>query len=294
MALSYRWGEIKILTTLLSIEDRKCGFDPGELPRTCRDAVMVDRALNIPYLWIDAVRIVQGTETSWVWQNEVAEMCSIYEKAAVTIAGVDGKDSDAGLFKIDLSRQAAPFVVSPLNRSTATIFARKSPIDGPYGYSSRFKNEVDQSFGSLHTRGWTLQEMLLSTRVLWFTKSKLGFTCPISRASQCQPRLTKWNRSNRGRYGPYMNIHSMESEELSSSYWAYRWLNIVRDYTTRDLANKIDHLPALQGLMAALKKRTGEEIFAGLWSIDHIPFQLLWFSDPEGEPIDMGTNYAPS
>lgn len=201
---------------------------------------MVARALKIPYLWIDAVCVIQGDETNWIWQNEVTRMCSIYENALVTIAAVDGKNSDAGLFKLDPRRQATPFNVSSLPNKTMTVFARKAPADRLYGCMSRIWPKGNQNTGSLHTRGWTLQEIVLSTRILWFTRSELGFTCPINRACQCQPHLANCSKNEPTIYSRHMNIHSMEFADLDLYEWMNSWLRLLEDDTSRDFSKTTD------------------------------------------------------
>ena len=65
-ALSYTRGTAPsaaaIRTTLENWEERKEGMDLAELPRTFRDAVLTCRALGIPFLWIDALCIMDAAE----------------------------------------------------------------------------------------------------------------------------------------------------------------------------------------------------------------------------------------
>lgn len=64
LALSYCWGDSKRLFTTTSgtLQERFQGFSFDFLPATFRDAVLICHALNIGYLWIDALCIIQDDE----------------------------------------------------------------------------------------------------------------------------------------------------------------------------------------------------------------------------------------
>jgi hypothetical protein len=67
IALSHCWGNIPKshrvwCTTKLNLKDRKAGFDFARLPKTFQDAIDVARGLNITYLWIDSLYIVQDDD----------------------------------------------------------------------------------------------------------------------------------------------------------------------------------------------------------------------------------------
>jgi len=86
-ALSYTRGtassDAAVRTTLESLEERKEGMDLAELPRTFRDAVAACRALEIPFLWIDALCIMDDAEDR---SREVALLPKTFGNAEVTIA----------------------------------------------------------------------------------------------------------------------------------------------------------------------------------------------------------------
>jgi len=64
-ALSYRWGppEHAFQTTRQNVDDMMSGIEWEQLPRLIQDAVTLTRWLGIPYLWVDALCIVQGDKT---------------------------------------------------------------------------------------------------------------------------------------------------------------------------------------------------------------------------------------
>jgi hypothetical protein len=66
-ALSHCWGTLQHCTTT---KERLAAFHVGlpisELPQTFQDAIIVARHLQIEYLWIDALCIVQDNTEDWV------------------------------------------------------------------------------------------------------------------------------------------------------------------------------------------------------------------------------------
>jgi hypothetical protein len=75
LALSHCWGKEmpEIATTKLStLNERKAGITFRRLPQTFRDALTVTRGLDIQFLWIDSLCIVQDSAEDW--QRESAVM----------------------------------------------------------------------------------------------------------------------------------------------------------------------------------------------------------------------------
>jgi len=70
-------------------------------PATYRDAMTVAQNLNLNYLWIDSVCLVQGDDR----ERGLANMDRIYEGADLTIVAADGANADTGLFSINPSRK---------------------------------------------------------------------------------------------------------------------------------------------------------------------------------------------
>lgn len=126
----------------------------NSLPKTFRDAIIVTRALNIRYLWIDALCIVQ--DESEDWQEQSAAMGGIHSNAHFTIAAHAAEDADDGFLEKSLSEpQTLRFGVG-----TEQEYTLRTPAD--------FHVDVERS--QLSRRGWVLQERYLSSRILHFTR----------------------------------------------------------------------------------------------------------------------------
>lgn len=66
IALSHCWSlEPTIVTTISNIEMMRTEILMEKLPYTFRDAVTIAHHLNIRYLWIDSMCIIQGDRDDW-------------------------------------------------------------------------------------------------------------------------------------------------------------------------------------------------------------------------------------
>jgi hypothetical protein len=64
------------------------------LPRTIRDAFIVAWKLDIQYVWIDALYIIQDSEEDWY--SEARRIGTIYTNSYFTIAAMAAKHSGEG------------------------------------------------------------------------------------------------------------------------------------------------------------------------------------------------------
>jgi hypothetical protein len=88
-------------------------------------------------------------------------MATIYGCATLTIVALTGKDSNAGLPGISALRPA---------QVRETVNGHKLFTTSP-----DIQSEIERSMWA--TRAWTLQEELLSRRMLHFTESQVDFSC---------------------------------------------------------------------------------------------------------------------
>lgn len=98
VALSHCGGrQPRVKTTKHNLDAHREGTGIGmdELPPIFRDAFNITRQLNIRYLWIDALCIVQDDEGDW--EREAKRMNYIYNNATVTIAAEASSDSTIGI-----------------------------------------------------------------------------------------------------------------------------------------------------------------------------------------------------
>jgi hypothetical protein len=132
----------------------------------------------------------------------------------------------------------------------------------------------------LDTRGWTLQESLLSTRVISFTPNEIRWTCNTRETCECLIRQDTWFQGNQSA------AVDVKSPQQASRYW---W-DTVRKYSTRNLTVKQDKLPAMSGVAEIVQRVTGSAYVAGLWA-DTLVTDLAWVRN---RLQDRETYWAPA
>ncbi len=138
------------------------------LPKTFRDAVAVTRALDIRYIWIDSLCIVQDDLQDW--EQEAAKMASVYEGKFPTIAAADSLDCGGGLF-LDSIPQTSHFELAPLLTSRPPATSPQAPPTAHVRPLLRPQSNEDKLHlynAPLYQRGWAFQELRLSPRSLHF------------------------------------------------------------------------------------------------------------------------------
>jgi hypothetical protein len=171
VALSHCWGEYqagekeRICTHAKNLNDRKRGFQVETLPKTFQDAVEVTRQLGQQYLWIDSICIEQSLDKTVTedWKQESERMEIIFSSAYCTLAASLAKRSSDGFLR---QRPSIP----PLQIETE---------GGDYLYvSAEIGNFLeDTKVAPLNTRGWVLQERILSRRTIHFCEKQTYFEC---------------------------------------------------------------------------------------------------------------------
>lgn len=301
-ALSYCWGKSRtFITTLSTLDARKVGFQVEDLPKTCRDAILVARALGIQYIWIDSLCIVQDSSSDWV--AEAAKMCAVYTNAVITFAGVDSPDSDTGLFVSEPDRHtvALPVRLSRDGR-LANVYARKMNSGYKSGFlHSKYVPISDPSFdGILNSRGWTLQEVILSCRLLCFSSWELGWCCRSGTACECDFLFRSDQLFRLNRFVDIPMIMSALQVEDSKEERLYIWMRTVVRFTSRQLSFQADRLPAISGLADAMQGQIGGRYLAGMWE-EGMWKMAMWYSyekldgrEPAESQQLIEDGYAPS
>lgn len=168
-ALSYCWGSSKKIvsarTLASNLQSRLYGFALSSLPQTLQDGIIVARRLSILYIWIDALCIVQDSKE---WAIEATKMMQYYEHAYITIVATSVTVADEGfVFK-------RPSYVH-LALTNAWIDKPGRALHFSYPQYRNSSGDINDSIGN--SRGWTLQERLLSGRLIFFTRHGTWFEC---------------------------------------------------------------------------------------------------------------------
>lgn len=278
-ALSYCWGKLGSFTTTLStLNARKAGFKLDDLPKTCRDAIVVARHLRIKYVWIDSLCIIQDSVSDWTAEAE--KMCTVYSNATITFAGLDSPDSHTGLFVADQDRGTIVLPVCPSGSTydrLSHVYVRKMEDDYKSGFlhTAYTRSYSVPSGGILNSRGWTFQEAILSRRILYFSDWEMGWCCRSSTACECDYEFRADWLSRMKNYGQ-VPIPMSAVEMASKEKKLYVWQRVVADFTSRKLSFQSDRLPAIAGLAKAMHGMIGGRYITGMWE-DGMVQMLMWY-----------------
>lgn len=97
VALSHCWGlSHRLTTTKENYHSHRDGIPLSQLPTTFRQAVLVTRRLDVQYLWIDSLCIIQDDFLDW--EHEASKMGNVYAHAFLTISALSSTDDSSGCF----------------------------------------------------------------------------------------------------------------------------------------------------------------------------------------------------
>ncbi|KAI0113323.1 heterokaryon incompatibility protein-domain-containing protein [Daldinia grandis] len=202
LALSHCWGRSeKMKFKLLASNVEACyeSIDFCRLSKNMQDAITTTLHLGMSYLWIDSLCIIQedytGQEVGKIaeiwkddWEKEAKKMGSVYAGAECTIASTGSSTSAGGCFheRNVTSLEPCKVGVSLIDGlSVDWIFARRDD-----GFD--FERSVD--LAPLNTRGWVMQERLLSRRILHFGAEMIYWECCCRSASELNPHGYSYKR----------------------------------------------------------------------------------------------------
>ncbi|KAI0541359.1 heterokaryon incompatibility protein-domain-containing protein [Xylaria digitata] len=261
-ALSYCWGESEInKTTKFNVEARMSPFPLNELPLTLQDAIAFTRHLKIQYIWIDAICIVQDCTKEWT--SEAQKMMQYYRHARVTIVPIESASADSGMsMGYDPSCRKFPGPWSA-DLGMDLILSNHPPGQG------------DSIFESVwNTRGWTYQERLNSSCILFVFRHKLRLEC---RAGSFDT-LTGWESTETNRFN--FLPHSGTVADRDFHHIHKDWREIVQLYTRRKLTLSKDRWFAFSGIVEAFQNITDRQIIAGLWEDKILEDMVSWAATP--------------
>lgn len=303
-ALSYCWGSCSQRTTTKStLLDHLAGIPISVLPATIQDAIKLCRSLGIPYLWVDSLCIIQ--DDSEDWRHEAAEMAAIYGRSALTISTPQNSHCDESFNNLNASQPEGPSLPEMLWKHrrhgeavTGTVTVRRMSLNSSGKPQSSFSTGKQGS--PWMTRGWTLQEWLLSPRVLhcgnermwdcyqtWYSES-----CLIVRSSSAA--ADDFDSIGDDSVSHVFARMARLDPDIRGSTLDTHWARLVEDFTYRTLSRQTDKLPAIAGLATKFmehnhSKALRAKYLAGLWyykgiypfegkkyPTSQIPLGLLW------------------
>ncbi|KAK4507180.1 hypothetical protein PRZ48_000914 [Zasmidium cellare] len=287
VALSHCWGSLEFATYDATTQnDFHRGFPVSALPRTFRDAIDFTRRLKVRYLWVDSLCILQGNAEDW--NKEAPTMCRVYMSAYITLAAIPSWGAMEGIYR---EHEPLPFSRCLLDGNR---LEKNNDKPGLMSFCARpFKvvedadlarNEIGWS--KWRTRGWTLQEALLSPRIVYLTSTSVVFEAKDVNGGQTvgeriiPEHLSGWlsSEDSRKKYEPTQD-------------WQRTWWDWVGEFTHRQLTKSSDRAMAILGLAQYMSACTAFQTpqhcryLAGLWESNMVA-ELLWY-------VRIGTSTRP-
>jgi hypothetical protein len=295
IALSYCWGAyLPLKSTISNISERKNGIPWNELPQVFKDVIHVARKLNIQYVWIDSLCILQDSREDW--EIEASKMVTYYSQAHLFIAcSMSPNPTVPFLAPRDpyWLPVSLPFVEKD---GTACNMKIQSLCRLRYMEYTAMDHNQDKlhehDFGPLYKRAWVWQENTLPTRIVHYTSHGIVFECKgdsrVYVEDMPNPLPLDW-------------IQSLPHSFTNHSIDPYKqWHDLVKTYSSRDLTFHADKLPAIGGAATEMSKLLKSDYLAGIWR-ENLLHDLLWYSDtwgvdksgafsqPPPAPLDIGS-----
>ncbi|KAF5635905.1 het-domain protein [Fusarium sp. NRRL 52700] len=265
---------------------------PWEMvPKTIQDAALTTRRLAIDYLWVDSLCIIQDSPDDKTL--EISQMTEVYTHATLTIMAKRANDAQDGF----LHKRLLPSGTSNMS------FRYRNGEEGIVTLS--FESALSDEFGTrLDTRGWVLQEYLLSRRLLIIGNWATEWSCRQERYSP--GNVDGWTRETKKETDPFKYNESGRREKTDTvpeightldavaffaahpsivppkpGEWPVHqtWNGLVESFTDRYLSEPTDRIRAIAGLAknfsVMYESQYGSKYAAGLWCQD-LPGAVLW------------------
>lgn len=287
-ALSYCWGDDPdtFTTTRDSINDMIEEIPQSRLPATFLNAFEISRRLGIRYLWIDALCIIQDDDDDWA--VEARNMGAVYQSAHVTIAATCSSQASQPFLPVEgYPRQKYFDLPCDPNRPEAGTFSLV------VGSRPDAKTHIKNT--RLNSRGWVLQERLLSRRVLHFAKDQIYWECrreaKAEDGSAFPPQyldkeflfpLPGWMKK--------IDIDSLDDyTPQKDEVFQRAWLALLDFYALCEFTRASDRLVALSSLVNKLRPLTKRTYVDGNWFLpgsNTLPQSLFWRPEDSSRSLD--------
>ena len=262
--------------TKTNLEAMRIRCPLADLTPTFQDAIYVARKLQVEYLWIDCLCIIQDDAPDK--KREISKMGHIYKSALCNIAAAEEYHPQLGLFRSRNSENLKPFEVRLGNQFP--VRRRGDDMrESFYIVNTDFKKRRIYD-APVNKRAWVVQERCLSSRVLTFTRNQVFWRSETFGA--CETFPYGYPRKLGLLDDEFNPARSWDSERVPQSASVIRsellekWDALVALYSPCGLKDQKDRLNAIEGLASLFRKRFDDDKYlAGLWE-STMPLSLLW------------------
>ncbi|OAG14702.1 HET-domain-containing protein [Alternaria alternata] len=277
-ALSYCWGPNPsfIRLTADNLQEFRMGLPYTSLPIAFQEAVDILKGLDIRYLWIDALCIIQsGLGSSEDWQFECGRMQEVYSNCIINLSlaqAAHPNQSCLGGYTLD---STLPFEVETVHeghKHGSVVTGEYTVVSGDYFREALHK----QPIGS---RAWVMQERLLATRVLSIGHGELFWDCQqVPHASESLPYGFRFcSDIQRNFLKTILDLsipfipNTPEDEDLGKT-----WSKLLEEYTTCKLTYpETDKLAGISAIATRIGYAMNDKYLSGHF-LRTLPGSLYW------------------
>jgi hypothetical protein len=181
-----------IKTTNSTLSTHRAGIPLSTLPETLRDVINITRSIGVNYIWIDSLCIIQDQPQDQQpsdFSVEAQHMGEIYANSLLTLAASRGWGTHVTCFANRISNS----LIKP-EKFTPELLPSNFNYIQPSRYRSGYFYIIDHRIwesavtsAALNSRGWVLQERLLSPRTVHFCQDQAFWECGELAACEALP-----------------------------------------------------------------------------------------------------------
>lgn len=293
IALSHRWGKLEDVacTTTGNFSERMKYISLSSLSPLFLDAVKITRFLDIKYLWIDSLCIVQDDPEEW--NKEAARMSGTFQHAELAISALRSEDGYSG------------FLGPRLGQAVKIPFQKRNYEEAQGCISLRLGiHSFEVEYGALNRRGWIFQERILPRRILYFSNKTTYFECQSlicdegSAIPWPAPHGGYDSMNGASGYRKFINAledFTIEPSAINKETAFLQWRIMVQKLSELVLTYERDRLLAFYGLAKRMSRSLGTTYSHGLWAEDII-LGLSWqvYRWPDSEVLPPKSANIPS
>jgi hypothetical protein len=251
------------------------------MPKTFADMVKVAQFLDVNYLWIDSLCIIQDDARDWM--KEAGRMATVYANSFLTLAATASDNCHGGLFQ-DLPTTSSPFYERQVPVDIAGSSGPKLWYRHHLSHDALYESEDNvRTFQKSHglgfpllSRAWILQESLLSPRIVHFTGWEVVWSCCNGMRCCCDNDWVHEHASSNLHESFEVLINPVESSgDPREDEMFHYWRRLINVYSRKRLTKPSDRLTALSGVARTVQDAFGEKSIAGVWQHNLVDY-LLW------------------
>ena len=291
IALSYCWGDGTAMKKTMkeTVGSHHRGIPNEDLPPLFQEVAALARGLDIPYLWIDSLCIIQDSDKDKY--EETMQMIDIFRGALVVVVAASAPSPLHSLLRV----KPQPGQTHTW-RTAGLIGYEEMDLDVKFrkrANGSHFSTNATE-FTPIGGRAWRFQEKLFAGRCLVFHEDEVVWECLSCCRCECGREQEDFSDSNPWDFAsvqpmePYRKMllplanHEPFQLDGSLKYFADAeaahsfWERAVMNYSHQKLTFKTDRLPAISAVASIVAEATGDRYLAGLWR-DNLVAGLSWF-----------------